>query len=150
MRKSTIWCTLGVIKSYFYYFMYFFWIEYKGSINNEMWLFGKLQLTWIAMKKMWGSFWRERDAVFLEIPPLRKLSVCQLMTHERSPQLYLFLNGSIDRQDLQLPVELRAGWKMIEIFIRSLSVPVAWFWLETKMQKSSPILTHWTARWWSV
>ena len=52
---------------------------------------------------------RERDAVFLEIPPLRKLSVCQLMTHERSPQLYLFLNGSIDRQDLQLPVELRVG-----------------------------------------
>ena len=38
---------------------------------------------------------RERDAVFLEIPPLRKLSVCQLMTHERSPQLYLFLNDQL-------------------------------------------------------
>ena len=126
MHKSTIWCTLGVIKSYFYYFMYFFGIEYKGSINNEMWLFGKLQLTWIVMKKMWESFWRERDAVFLEIPPLRKLSVCQLMTHERSPQLYLFLNGSIDRQDWQLPVELKNDWDLHKQSLRPLCLILAW------------------------
>ena len=141
---------LDVNKSYDY-FMYFFWIEYKGSINNEMWLFGKLQLTWIVMKKMWESFWREREMPFFSRSLLWEscLSVNSWLMSGVHNFTYSWMDQLIDRIG-NYQLSYWVGWKMIEIFTSSLSVPVAWFWLETKMQKSSPILTHWTARWWSV